>query len=198
MLWKLRYRGRLQVQETAIETFTDDEIEAKELADATLDRMENPNIRFVAIERMVGGQSQQFEALTAKWGPGGTEEVRRQRAAEEQLREEQEAEAAAAEERLMAGRPKPARTAAERLADEMAGPGEVVERPTRHVATPREREALPAKKTPPAPAARKATTQPARSSANQEPAPRHDRSDDPRGDARRRIAEATRTGRVGE
>lgn len=65
--WELRYRGPRSVDNVQIETFTDDEAEAKALADAYLASLAAPSIRFVYLRQIVVARSADFPEIAKVW-----------------------------------------------------------------------------------------------------------------------------------
>jgi hypothetical protein len=68
--WELRYRSPRAIDDVLIETFTDQEAEAKELADRHLATLASPSVRFVRLRPHVAARSTEYPELVAKWGNG--------------------------------------------------------------------------------------------------------------------------------
>jgi hypothetical protein len=67
--WELRYRAPRSIDNVQIETFTDNEAEAKALADAYLATLASPSIRFVYVRRIVVARSADYADVAAKFKP---------------------------------------------------------------------------------------------------------------------------------
>jgi hypothetical protein len=69
MFWKFRYRIA-RMEETVIETLTEQEMEAKELGLAMMAKR-SPAARFVCVEPFCQGRTVEFPDLNAKWSAEG-------------------------------------------------------------------------------------------------------------------------------
>ncbi len=67
--WELRYRLKM-IDNVLIETFTDQEAEAKALADLYLASLGSPAVRFVRLRPILVAHSGDHPAMVAKWGAG--------------------------------------------------------------------------------------------------------------------------------
>lgn len=70
--WELRYRAPRSVDNVLIETFTEQEEEAKALADKYLESIATPNLRFIYVRKIVVASSPKHPDLVAAYGPKGT------------------------------------------------------------------------------------------------------------------------------
>ncbi len=69
MLWELRVRMPRGVDDRYIETDTDDEAEARRVADAYIDSLASPVIRFVYLRRFVIASSATYPRPRVEGGP---------------------------------------------------------------------------------------------------------------------------------
>ena len=69
--WELRYRAPRSVDDVQIETFTEEEAEAKALADAYLATLASPSIRFVRLRKLVVARSVDYPDILLKYGGAG-------------------------------------------------------------------------------------------------------------------------------
>jgi len=67
--WELRYRSPRTLDNVQIETYTDNEAEAKELADAYLATLNSPAIRFVYVRQIIVARSCAYADIANKWRP---------------------------------------------------------------------------------------------------------------------------------
>jgi hypothetical protein len=68
MLWELRYRSPRTIDNVQIETIGETEEEAKALADAYLQSLGTPSVRFVYVRRIVVARSKDYPAIVAAYG----------------------------------------------------------------------------------------------------------------------------------
>jgi hypothetical protein len=67
LLWELRYRSPRAIDDVLLETVTDQEPEARELAELFLQTLSSPSIRFVRLRPMVVARSVDHPDLLAKY-----------------------------------------------------------------------------------------------------------------------------------
>jgi hypothetical protein len=66
--WELRYHGPRVLDDVMIETFTEDEVEARELADRFLKTQPSPSVRFVRLRKIVVASSADHDDLRTQYG----------------------------------------------------------------------------------------------------------------------------------
>jgi len=71
--WNLRLRLPKSVEVHEILTVTDNEQEARELAQRHVEELNSPSIRIISIERRTKNTTEKHADLLKRWGPGGTE-----------------------------------------------------------------------------------------------------------------------------
>lgn len=74
--WELRYRAPRTIDDVLIETFSEDEAEAKALADDYLATLASPSIRFVRLRKILVATSKDVPALVEKYGPSASNKGR--------------------------------------------------------------------------------------------------------------------------